>query len=142
MWNCIIRGRGKFWSTAGRYFEKRLHSIIRCAVCSTFSGQLQIGVGYFFILWRCFRCYGPQVLSPTVFLLRMFRAFKLPCITNSAAPLIFRSLSYSPCSIFLLLFLLYTLFLYTMFNYSPYQTVYTNFNETDLQSTTRVCNFG
>jgi len=29
-----------------------------------------------------------------------------------------------------------------MFNYSPYQTVYTNFNETDLQSTTRVCNFG
>jgi hypothetical protein len=28
MWNCIIRGRGRFWSTAGRSFEKRLHSNI------------------------------------------------------------------------------------------------------------------
>ena len=48
MWNCIIRWRGRFWSTAGLSFEKRLHSIIRCrAVCSTSSGQLQNGVGAF-----------------------------------------------------------------------------------------------
>jgi hypothetical protein len=53
MWNCVIRRRGRFWSTAGRSFEKRLHSIIRCrAVCSIFSGQLQSGVCAFFILWR------------------------------------------------------------------------------------------
>ena len=53
MWNFVIIGRGKFWSAAGRSFEKRLHSIIRCgAVCSTFSGQLQRGVGDFFIWWR------------------------------------------------------------------------------------------
>jgi len=43
---------------------------------------------------------------------------------------------------FLLLVLLYTLFLRTLFNYSPYQMAYTNFNETDLQSATRVCNSG
>jgi hypothetical protein len=46
MWYCIIRGRGRFWSTTGSSFENRLHSIMRCrAVCSAFSGQLQSGVG-------------------------------------------------------------------------------------------------
>jgi hypothetical protein len=50
---------------------------------------------------RCYEiCYGPQVLSPTVFLLPMFKAFKLPYIINSAAALIFRSFSYSTCSVF------------------------------------------
>lgn len=49
----------------------------------------------------CFQiCYGPQVLSPTVFLLPMFHSFKFPCIINSAGVLIFRSFSYSTCSIF------------------------------------------
>ena len=53
MWNCVITGRGRFRSAAGRSFEKRLHSVIRCcAVCSTISGQLQRDVGDFFILWR------------------------------------------------------------------------------------------
>jgi hypothetical protein len=53
MWYCIISGRGRFWSTAGRSFESRLHSNVRCrAVCSAFSGQVQSGVGAFFISWR------------------------------------------------------------------------------------------
>ena len=49
MWYCIIRGRGRFWSTVGRSFESRLHSVMRCrAVCLAFSGQVQSGVGAFF----------------------------------------------------------------------------------------------
>ena len=38
--------------TVGRSFESRLHSVMRCrAVFSAFSGQVQSGVGAFFILW-------------------------------------------------------------------------------------------
>ena len=49
---CIIRGRGRVFSYVGRSFEKRLHSNMRCrVVCSIFSGQVQGGVGTFFILW-------------------------------------------------------------------------------------------
>jgi len=53
MWYFIIRGRGRFRSTVGRSLWSRLHSSMRCrAVCSDSSGQVQCGVGTFFILWR------------------------------------------------------------------------------------------
>jgi hypothetical protein len=53
MWYCIISRRGRVCSTVGHYFEKRLHCTMRFhAVCSVFSGQVQIGEGAFVILWR------------------------------------------------------------------------------------------
>jgi len=53
MWYCRPRGGGRVWSTVGRSLENRLHSVIRWwAVCTAFSGQLQVGEGVLFILWR------------------------------------------------------------------------------------------
>jgi hypothetical protein len=53
MWYFKTRGGGRDLSTAGRSFENKLHSIMRCrAVCMAFSGQLQFGEGVLFILWR------------------------------------------------------------------------------------------
>jgi hypothetical protein len=40
---------GRVCSTVGRLLENRLHSVIRClAVCTTLSGQLQVGEDVFF----------------------------------------------------------------------------------------------
>jgi len=53
MWCFRIRGGGRVRSAAGRSLKIRLHSVIRWpAVCTSFSGQLQVGQGVFFILWR------------------------------------------------------------------------------------------
>ena len=53
IWNFRIRCGGRLCSTAGRFLENRLHSVIRCpAVWIAFSGQLQIGEVVFSILYR------------------------------------------------------------------------------------------
>jgi hypothetical protein len=53
MWHFKIRGGGRDLSPAGRSFENKLHSVIRCrAVCMAVSGQLQFGEGVLFISWR------------------------------------------------------------------------------------------
>ena len=53
MWFFRTRRGGRFRSTAGRSLENRLLSVIRWrAVCTAFSGQLQIGEGVLFILCR------------------------------------------------------------------------------------------
>jgi hypothetical protein len=49
MWCCSIRERGRVLITAGRSFENRLHSIMRClAVCSAFSGAATEWRGHLF----------------------------------------------------------------------------------------------
>jgi hypothetical protein len=53
MWCFRTRGGETVWSTVGRSLENRLHSVKRWrAVCTPFSGHLQIGGGVLFILWR------------------------------------------------------------------------------------------
>jgi hypothetical protein len=53
MWCFSTKGGGRVWRTAGHSLENRLHSVIRWeAVCTAFSGQLQIGEGVLFILCR------------------------------------------------------------------------------------------
>jgi len=53
MWYFRTSGGGRVWSIAGCSLENRLHSVIGWqAVCTAFSGQLQLGKGVLFILWR------------------------------------------------------------------------------------------
>jgi len=59
MWYFRTSRGGRVWSTDGRSLENRLHPVIRWqAVCAAFSGQLQVGEGVLFILWR----YGRKLL--------------------------------------------------------------------------------
>jgi len=53
LWCFRTRSRGRFRSTAGHSLENRLHSVIRWrAVCTAFSGQLQISEDFLFISCR------------------------------------------------------------------------------------------